>query len=162
MAKLIKNGQVINDDWQLLPKDTEEGSELPSGRIIVPLRLWQQCREELLKRGDCAVWLDSDQEATALTDDFDHLPLIAINFPAFTDGRGFSTAHLLRDRYGYRGELRAVGSFIRDQLFYLKRCGFCTFALETSDPEAALPSLQDFSVTYQAASDQSLPLFRRH
>lgn len=78
------------------------------------------------------------------------------------DGRSFSTARLLRDAYGFKGELRAIGGIIRDQLFYLKRCGFDSFSLaDDIDAEAAVASLSDFSESYQAAEDQKLPLFRR-
>lgn len=80
----------------------------------------------------------------------------------FTDGRNYSNARLLRDRYGYKGELRAIGDVLRDQLFYLHRCGFDAYALRADkDPYEALESLKDFSVTYQAATDEPLPLFRR-
>jgi len=95
---------------------------------------------------------------------FEHLraiPLVAINFPVFTDGRGFSYGRELRER-GFTGELRASGHFIRDQMTYLARCGFDAFQLaDESVLDEALASLQDFSEHYQAAIDQPLPLFRR-
>jgi uncharacterized protein (DUF934 family) len=95
---------------------------------------------------------------------FDHLgaiPLVAINFPTFMDGRGFSYARELRER-GFRGELRATGRFIRDQLAYLARCGFDAFEMEdASELEEALASLNDFSEFYQASAAQPQPLFRR-
>ncbi len=91
----------------------------------------------------------------------EQIELIVINFPAFTDGRGFSYARHLRER-GYRGELRAGGHFIRDQLTYLRRCGFDAFQMaDEPDLEAVLESLSDFTEFYQAADDQPLPLFRR-
>ena len=84
-----------------------------------------------------------------------------VNFPVFTDGRGFSYARELRER-GLRGELRAGGHFIRDQLTYLQRCGFNAFQMaDEAELEAALASLADFSEHYQASIDQPLPLFRR-
>jgi uncharacterized protein (DUF934 family) len=85
-----------------------------------------------------------------------------VKFPSFTDGRGYSVGRLLRERYGWTGELRAVGDIQRDQLFYLARCGFNAFALrEGEDVDAALTAFADFSERYQASVDQPLPLFRR-
>ena len=87
---------------------------------------------------------------------------VEVNFPRFTDGRGYSIARLLRERHGYKGELRAVGDVQRDQLFYLSRCGFDAFLLrEGEDAEDALAALQDFSEAYQASVEQPQPLFRR-
>jgi uncharacterized protein (DUF934 family) len=91
----------------------------------------------------------------------DDLALVVINFPVFTDGRGFSYARELRER-GFKGELRASGNFIRDQLTYLRRCGFNAFSMaDDAQLASALDSLSDFSESYQAAPDQPLPLFRR-
>ena len=90
------------------------------------------------------------------------LPLIAINFPKFADGRGFSAASLIRERYNYSGEIRAVGGFIRDQLYLLSRCGFNAFKFsEDTDLSEVAKSLEDFSETYQVSADQEKPLFRR-
>jgi uncharacterized protein (DUF934 family) len=159
MQQIIKNGAVQNDCWQLLRKVPEDG--LLSGPVIVPLTYWQANRDALLARGDVAVWLASDQPPALIADDLAHLPLVAIDFPIFTDGRGFSYGRALREQHGYRGEIRAIGQFLRDQLYYLSRCGFDAFAIETADPYAAIESLHDFSDSYQAAVDQPLPRFRR-
>ncbi len=159
MPKLIKNECVVDDNWQVL----QESETLIEGNIIVPLQAWLEHKDTLKTRTAVGVWLNSDQPPTVLADDLAHIQVIAINFPTFMDGRGFSYARELRERYGYTGEIRAIGLFIRDQLYYLKRCGFDAFALTTSDPETAIASLQDFSEGYQAAIDQPLPLFaRRH
>ena len=78
------------------------------------------------------------------------------------DGRGFSSARLLRERYNYSGEIRAVGGFIRDQIYLLNRCGFNAFKFDdASDLNESVKSLEDFSETYQVSSDQKDPLFRR-
>jgi uncharacterized protein (DUF934 family) len=112
--------------------------------------------------GGLGVWLDADEEAEEIGDDVEQFKVIALNFPAFTDGRNYSNARLLRDRYGFKGELRAIGDVLRDQLFYMHRCGFDAFAVRPDkDPYEALEGLKDFSVTYQAATDEPLPLFRR-
>jgi len=156
---LIKNGAVIEDQWQLLREVPEDG--LPEGAVIVPLAYWQAHRNELRARAPIGVWLSSDQPPAALAEDLAHLAVVAIDFPVFTDGRGFSYGRTLREHFQYQGEIRAVGQFLRDQLHYLRRCGFDAFALETADPHAALSSLHDFSDGYQASIDQPLPLFRR-
>ncbi|MGI9284055.1 MAG: DUF934 domain-containing protein [Pseudomonadales bacterium] len=163
MQRLIKNGAIVEDDWQLLAKDVDSINELPSGNVIVPLELWLQNRSELQQR-DAAigVWLDSDQPPRLLEGDIEALDLIAINFPLFSDGRGYTYARELREHYNYKGEIRAIGDVLRDQLFYLDRCGFDAFLLR-SDKDAALAvaSFGDFSESYQADVNQPLPLFQR-
>ncbi len=164
MRNLIKDRQLVEDDhWQLLDKDAD-ASKLTEGdqRYIVPLQLWLAERESLLGNDRYGVWLDADESPEALADDCHQLPLVAINFPVFSDGRGYSYARVLRDEYRYAGELRAVGDVLRDQLQFYARCGFNSFALrEDRDAAAALDGLDDFSVSYQAASDDPTPLFRR-
>ena len=98
----------------------------------------------------------------SIADDLQQFQVIALNFPVFSDGRNYSNARLLRDRYQYQGEVRAIGDVLRDQLFFMQRCGFDAFALRADrNADEALESLKDFSNTYQAATDQPLPLFRR-
>jgi uncharacterized protein (DUF934 family) len=88
--------------------------------------------------------------------------VIAVNFPKYGDGRGYSIARLLRERYGYQGELRAIGVFARDHLHAMAQCGFDTFELrEGEDAQAALAAFGDFSEAYQASAAQRVPLFRR-
>ena len=87
---------------------------------------------------------------------------VEVNFPKFGDGRGFSIARLLRERYGYKGELRAVGEITRDHLFFLESCGFDAFELrDGEDPYEALAAFDDFSESYQASVARPQPLFRR-
>lgn len=158
MVEIIRHNQVVQDSWQLV--GTGE-SVVPAGeQLLLPLSLWQQYRSTLASRQDIGVWLDSHELPLA---ELATLPLIAVNFPVFTDGRGFSIARLLRDRYGYRGELRAIGYVLRDQLCFLKRCGFDSFVLQPgTDLHAALASLDDFTEYYQTSVDQPQPLFRRN
>ena len=90
------------------------------------------------------------------------LPLIAVDFPNFADGRGYSIAYQLRARQGFEGELRAIGDVLRDQLFYMQRVGFNAFATRPDRSiDDALKGLTDFSDTYQTSWDQKTPLFRR-
>ena len=108
------------------------------------------------------VWFDSHDEPEILADKVNELPVIAVNFPKFSDGRGYSIARLLRERFGYRNELRAVGDVLLDQLQFMKRCGFDTYALRPDkDIEKAARCLNFFSQGYQAATDTDVPLFRR-
>lgn len=161
MPKLIKNNAVIDDSWTLV-KEAATLAELPSGKVIVPLALWQTSKAELLARGDVGVWLNGADSASVLQDELAKLPLIAVNFPAFTDGRGYSIARILRDHYKYQGEIRAVGDVLRDQLFYMKRSGFDAFSMRENDKsEQALQSLNDFTYSYQAGADDGRPLFNR-
>ncbi len=163
MQRIIKNNEVIDETWHLLPKDTNFDDISNCDDLIVPLALWREHGPALKARdGGLGVWLDSDEEAEELGSDVANFQVIALNFPAFTDGRSYSNARLLRDRYHYKGELRAIGDVLRDQLFYLYRCGFDAFAIRADkDPYEALEGLKDFSVTYQASTDEPQPLFRR-
>jgi uncharacterized protein (DUF934 family) len=157
----IKDGQVVENNWQLVAAATET---LPAGNILVPAAYWQANQQQLADHlGEVGVWIDSHEEIEAFSSAIAAAPVIAINFPKFVDGRGFSIARLLRERFGYIGEIRAVGHFIRDQLFMMQRCGFNAFQFDSEiDLAAASQSLADFSDSYQVAVDQPEPLFRRH
>lgn len=160
MQKLIKDGQIIDDNIIVIDADFE--GEIPNSAVIVPLTYFKEHKTVLEKRSDVGVWLDSHEEPEALIDDLDSLPVIAINFPKFGDGRGYSYARLLRDRFKYKGELRAIGDVLQDQLFYMQRCGFNAFAVRADrDINSALTALTTFSSSYQAACDNPDPLFRR-
>jgi uncharacterized protein (DUF934 family) len=162
--RVIRGRKVENDVWEVagLPPH-EDLATLPGGPVIVPLALWKERRAELeARRAPLGVWLKPDDDPAEISSDLDKFSVVAVHFPKFTDGRGYSTAVLLRTRYGYRGELRAFGDVGRDQLFYLARCGFDAFRLAPQrDPEAALASLADFSVRYQGSVDDPVPLFRK-
>ncbi|MEZ5611641.1 MAG: DUF934 domain-containing protein [Rhodocyclaceae bacterium] len=169
MAKLIKNQQIIDDAWQVLalePDADPAAVTVPAGQWIVPFTVWQ-AQPALAARGDVAPLLEGTDEPADLAAQLDAVPLVAVNFPRFADGRGYSTATLLRSRYGYTGELRAVGDVLRDQFNYLTRCGFDALqppAGKYTDAqlEAALVSLKDFTEPYQASVAFREPLFRRH
>jgi uncharacterized protein (DUF934 family) len=110
---------------------------------------------------DMAV-LEPGGDPGALAASLGALKVVAVNFPKFGDGRGYSIARLLRERYGYRGELRAVGQVARDNLYFMAQCGFDAFQLrESEDPQEALAAFNDFSETYQATAARPQPLFRR-
>jgi uncharacterized protein (DUF934 family) len=161
MSQLIKQRLVTDDRWTIVREATSL-ADVPDGvPVIVPLKLWIERRAALIARGDVGVWLAPDEDPSALAADAGRLPVIAIDFPQFTDGRGYSHARLLRDRYGFAGELRAVGDVQRDQLYYLAQCGFDAFAIrDGKDAVDALGSLDDFSDGYQL-TQQRTPWFRR-
>ena len=164
MAVIIKQRQVVADNWQLLKPAGDGSLTVPAeGDVIVPLGVWRERRDALIGRaGKLGVWLDSHEDPALLAGDLQNFELIAVNFPQFTDGRGYSIARLLRERYGWRGELRAIGDVLRDQLFYLARCGFDAFSLRAGqDVQSALSAFEDFSEGYQSSVERPQPLFRR-
>lgn len=157
--KIIRDRAIVDDDFVFVTDGTEQPSET---KLIVPLAAYVQARETLLARHPAVgVRVPSDKLPSDIPD-LERLALIAIEFPRFTDGRGYSVARMLRQRHGYRGELRAVGWILRDQLLYLERCGFTAFELKPGKPlESGLEAFTEFSVTYQAAADDPRPLYRR-
>lgn len=166
MAKLIKNRAVVEDGWNTLflaEGDTAAAVALPTGPLLVPLAVWQARRAELQARNEpLGVWLDPTDDPAAIAADLPLFTVVAVHFPVFRDGRGFSTAALLRSRHGYTGELRAIGDVLRDQLHYMMRVGFDTFAVRADrSVEEALRSLDDFSEGYQASWNRPQPLFLR-
>lgn len=160
MQNLIKNRALANDDsWRLI-RSVEEAFSADED-IILPLDLYLQ-REDTQHAGKLAVWLAPEQDPAVLQAHLANLPLIAIDFPAFTDGRGYSHARLLRERYGYQGELRAIGDVLRDQLSYMAQVGFDAFVIRADrDAASALAGLADFSEQYQATVLQPVPLLKR-
>lgn len=160
MPKLIKGNAVVEDSWQFVAADAEPDNA--QGKLLLPLEKWLSLDEARRTGGEVAPWIDSGEEFDEALPELLKAPLIAVHFPTFMDGRGFSTAEILRKQNGYRGELRAVGNLIQDQVFFLKRCGFDSFELrEGTDLDAAVESLKDFSIVYQTSADTDEPLFRR-
>ena len=158
MPKLIKDGTVTDDSWTLV-RDGE--ASLPSSPAIVPLATWLAQRDELRKRDDVGVWLSPADDPALLAGDTETLPLIAVDFPKFADGRGYSIGRLMRERFSFKGELRAVGDVARDQLYYLHQVGFDAFLLrDGKDAQDALASLRDFTDGYQVTNRRT-PWFRR-
>jgi len=158
---LIKGKQVIeNDGYRKL---ADEDALPSSGDVIVGLARLEREADTLVKHdGKVGVRVEPDDDLQRVVALLAKVQLIAINFPKFGDGRGYSKARLLRERFGYMGEIRALGEVLGDQLFYMTRCGFDAFELAAGkDVEAALRCLADFSVTYQAATDDPKPLYRR-
>ena len=159
-STLIRDGALCaSDDWQPLGDDQPWPAQ---GRVIVSWERWQQDPPPAGTAPEVGLRLPNTVDVGALGDKLSRLSLIALEFPSHADGRAYSQARVLRERLGFAGELRATGDVLRDQLFYMQRCGFNAFALAPGrDAEAALAALGEFSAPYQPAADQVPLIFRR-
>jgi uncharacterized protein (DUF934 family) len=152
---LIKGGAVIADPWRFLGDD----EPLPQdGAVAVSLTRWQRERDVLIARkAPVGIRLKAGEHPKAIAAYLARFTLIALEFPKWTDGRAFSYARELRERYGYQGELRAVGQVLRDTLMFMQRCGFDAYEIERSDAVAAwLKALGEIDVFYQPTADGKL------
>ncbi len=168
--KIIKERRLQDDEWKVVNLvDGEAAIDvcLPVGPLLVPQPVWKAKKACLIHREyehgtPLGIWLGPEDRVEDIAADVDDFTVIAVHFPKFADGRGYSTARLLRERCGYDGELRAFGDIGRDQIFYLNRVGFDSFVLgEGRSAEDALKAFEDFPDCYQAGADQPIPLFRR-
>jgi uncharacterized protein (DUF934 family) len=158
---LIKNRALSEDTWFTLADE----SPLPqSGAVIVGLDRWRAEREALLaRRQPLGIRLRADQSPAQIAGDLKHVAVVALEFPKFADGRAFSYARLLRERYGFEGEVRAVGAPVIDQALFLHRCGFDAVEVPAgTSVDAWLKAQARISVTYQPAADGRIPVYRRH
>ncbi len=159
---IIRHGVVVADDWSRVEPGI--AADAATGKIIVPLADYLSGVDAggTASLPNLGVWLAPTDEPTVLEPYLANLPIVAIQFPKFVDGRGYSIAYLLRKRLGYQGELRAFGDLGQDQLLPLQRVGFDSFDLRPgSDLDAALAGCNSFPEVYQTSTDQPLPLFRR-
>ncbi len=152
---LIKEGARAEDGWQSIADE----DELRDGPIIVTLERWQSERDSLLARNTpLGLRLRSDQSPALVAEDLDRLALVALEFPKFNDGRAYSYARLLRERYSFQGEVRAVGGVFRDQFLLMQRCGFDAFEVaKEAEVEAWEKAIAQISVTYQPGADARRP-----
>jgi uncharacterized protein (DUF934 family) len=157
MRKLIKQRSVINDTWKYVD---EEPAALA---VIVPLAQFLTERDRWVgSTAILGVRIGPADNVDVLKNDFARISLIAVEFGGLSEGRGYSQAQLLRRRYGFTGEIRAVGKIQRDQLFYMARCGFDAFEFpEGTDFDVALAAFGDFTVAYQSSTDRGLDLEKR-
>jgi uncharacterized protein (DUF934 family) len=158
--QIIKDKEIIEDQWQHIADDPIP----PEGRITVSLNRWKAEKDRLTARegGELGLRLSTEDSLDEIADDLKHFQLIALEFPTFTDGRTFSFARLLRERCHFQGELRAIGDFLPDQVFFLSRVGINAFEFdETADLNDALAALATFTVAYQAAAGEAEPPYRR-
>lgn len=155
---LLINRDVVTDNWTLINEETLG----QSGDIIVPLALYLE-HKDALQQADrqLAIQVNGDDDLTPVLEQLEQFPLIAVDFPTFRDGRGFSIARLLV-RAGFKGELRATGDVGRDRIAYMERCGFT--AIEISDeifkPEM-LGAFTEISNYYQGAADAVRPVYHQ-
>lgn len=161
MATLIDRNGLRPDTW--LAFDGDADAIPPDADVLIPLDEWRARAAVWSARpGRLGILLSPSDDPASIAGDLGRFALLAVAFPSFTDGRGYSTARLLRERHGWTGELRAVGDVLRDQLFLMARCGFDSFALRADqDATAAVAAFGDFTVVYQTATDEPVPLFRR-
>jgi uncharacterized protein (DUF934 family) len=145
--QIIKDNQITNDAWEYRPDDVELGD----GDVTISLARLQQNDADLkTRKGKLGVRIVPADSLEGITAYLPELALVELYFPELADGRLFSHAWLLRNRYHYQGELRATGHFLPDQVFYLSRVGVNSFYPEnTLDLSATLAGLKDFSVKYQ-------------
>jgi len=158
--RLIKDRQLTTDPFRKISAD----EPIPSkGALLVPLITWQDNWERLVTRPDpIGVQLASDEHPEIIGDDVDQLDLIALEFPTFRDGRAYSYARLIRERYGFTGELRAVGDVLLEQLHYMERVGFNAFEIGSDDPMTDFETAaKDFTVWYQSSGDERRPASHR-
>lgn len=163
-SAIIKDKTITTADWQRLTLADIEESGLPeTGKLMLPLAYWQAHKAELLTRPDSVcVWLEAGEEPAEIADDLDKLDTIGLNFPHHKDGRSYSYARELRIDYAYSGDIVALGDVLRDQMFYMQRCGFNVFEPRTDrEIEIALEGLFDFSLAYQGDVHEQRPIWRR-
>lgn len=159
MTQLIIDGELRDSPFEAVTADTADPS---ASNVMLPLSVWLEHRDSLAGRNDIGLWLEPDDEVEAIADVITQFPVIGLNFPTFFDGRCLSTANLLRRKYAFEGELRAIGDVRRDQLEQMKRCGINAFALaDGQDATAAIEALKGFTYAYQATIQDQEPLFRK-
>jgi uncharacterized protein (DUF934 family) len=186
---LLRDGQIVADDWQFLTEIEGAGVEAaaveaaaaialtegipnppsgastidPTASLIIPFDRWTSERERWLTHtGRLGVALLPAHKVEALAPDLAHFTLVAAEFPGPSDGRGYTQGRLLRERYKFTGELRAAGYVRRDQLFFLARCGFNSFQLAANELDNATTAFSTYSAEYQPANDEGLPAKLKH
>lgn len=158
---LIKNKQVVEGDaWQYVADDQPVPVD---GDVVVGFARYDRDNFDYTKRtGRLGLRIDPEDDLMQVLTHLPKVDLVVITFPKYGEGRGYTKARLLRERFRYEGELRAVGEVLADQLFYMARCGFDAFELAPGkSAEAALRAFETFSVKYQASTDEPRPLYRR-
>ena len=146
--QIIKDKQIIDDNWVFIADD----DKLTAENIVVSLAQFRENKTAIFEQAKAVgIRLNPADSVAELAEDLARICLIELNFTDFADGRLFSQAWLLRERYGYTGEIRAVGKYLTDQAYYLTRVGVNSFA-ETPEPlTTTLTKLNDFSVHYQSS-----------
>ena len=155
MKALVIDRNVVRDSFLRLP----DGQSIPDrGAVLVSLATWRAHEASLRRRGEpTGVILTGGEHPGTIANAVGYLRLVALEFPSFRDGRAYSYARLLRERYGFSGELRAVGDVLLEQLHYMERVGINAFELDSDDPLMEFETAaQDFSVWYQPSGDRRI------
>lgn len=157
---------VEQDPWIFIQSDAELTNYHADEKYILPFGLWQKMQPAAVIRGEQqsaqGFWLAPDEEEESVAPWLGVVPLIALQFPSFRDGRAYTQAYVLRTRLGWGGELRAVGDVLRDQLSHMRQCGFTSFAIRADKSVVdALKGLSGISVLYGRSVIEPLPLYRR-
>ncbi len=162
MPKLIKlhdgHAAFANDAYMTV---TDEDATPASGGVILPLARYRIEGAALLDEGrNVGVLLQPDEAIEELSDDLTRLSVVALSFPKFRDGRAYTSARLLRERFGFGGEIRAVGDVLREQASFFIRCGFDAFEpADGSTPEQWMAAANRFRHVYQRGADDRKPAF---
>ena len=154
---LVKDKSIVEDSWTHIA----DGEDVPlEASIIVSADRWLADRASLVHRnGPVGVRLRNDQSPEELGEDLHRFGVIALEFPAFKDGRAYTQARLLRERFRFEGEVRAFGDVLRDQLLFMQRCGIDAFEIrKQGDAEAFRKAISEISVFYQPAADDRRPV----
>ena len=155
---LVKGGKIAADPFA----HVADGAELPQGCVLVSAARFLEDPDALLKRGKVGVIWPNSRDVDDLVPYLDRLAAVALVFPTFRDGRAYSQARLLRERYSYRGELRATGQVLRDQFVFMLRAGFDSFDVKKqADAEAFAQTVHRYSVFYQPTGDGKLTALHR-
>jgi uncharacterized protein (DUF934 family) len=165
MTQIILDKQIANDDWTLVADDMA----LTSAKEVINFVRWANAidseKEALIAKRDAGtlgIQLNAGDTADLLADDSQGFALINVEFPQFADGRGYSAGRLLRERYAFTGQLRAIGDVLFDQLFFMMRCGFNAMAMrEDQDLDLCVKGFETFTSSYQGDVNDTRPLFRR-
>jgi uncharacterized protein (DUF934 family) len=151
--RLLRDRQIVADEWRY----ASEAAGDALAPLIVTLDAWRAERDRWLARGSrLGLQIAPAHKVETVAQDLQFFALIAAEFPGPADGRGYTQGRLLRERFDFKGELRATGYVRRDQLFFLARCGFNSFELSDADIEEAHSALLTFSAAYQPANDMGL------
>jgi len=159
MPSIIKDRAIAESEFTVV--DAESAS-VEGSNVLLPLAYYLAHRDQLKGRNDIGIWLEAGDEIEDIAEFANELAVVALNFPAFADGRAYSSANILKRTMQYQGEIRAIGDVRRDQLSQMAHCGFNAFELaDGQDANKCLEALDAFTENYQATVANPEPLFRR-
>jgi len=156
---ILADGQLASDDWTVLD---DEAAWPESGHVVVSLARWRQGVGKAPAGLEVAVSIPNTENVDEFATELLDRPMLLLEIPKFADGRAYSQARVLRDRYRYTGQIRAVGEAHVDQIHFMRRCGFDAFVLpESQSVDAARRKLDEFSLSYEHAADPLTTVWER-